>query len=568
MPVSDLLGGAVRATVPFSGYLFYKWAGHPGSRGRRVGRGAHPRPARRPGAPDGRRLGLRLAQAQGRRAAARRGVRGDRGAARRPSPTAAAARPQRRLDRRDVAQGRRPAGRASSSTSRTRPRASRAWPRSPRGTDVPLATNMCVIAMEHLPPAIARDAVQVVLSDHHLWGGLRRSALLGGITDVWGMGLSMHSNSHLGVSLAAMVAPRRRDAEPDLRLRHPLPVEDPGRDRARRAVVRSTARSPCRRVPGSASSSTATARRAARAVPLLRRTPARGHRLHALHPAGLQAQHRPLVGGDAVLGQRGSHGVRARRPRRSGGRCGGGCCRGGPAWRRGRSRRRRRGRRRRRCRARAGPARRGWRRSWSTSPEPGARQHDHHRPERVEQVEVEAVVPWRAAIARWKAKSASTAPSCPARVKDCDMRRLDRRRGRRRRCGRRPARPPRSRRRSGSRASPARRAWVRMADDSSVNDDGSGTASTNEPRPWKVSTRPSACSRVTASRTTVRETAYSSISSASDGSFGAGARSPARILSLRPATTRWASGVVHGVASCLEKVAVSTVERRIRLASA
>ena len=29
-PVADLLGGAVRDEVPFSAYLFYKWAGHPG----------------------------------------------------------------------------------------------------------------------------------------------------------------------------------------------------------------------------------------------------------------------------------------------------------------------------------------------------------------------------------------------------------------------------------------------------------------------------------------------------------------------------------------------------------
>src|SRR5439155_14271629 len=29
-PVSDLLGGKVRDAVPFSAYLFYKWAAHPG----------------------------------------------------------------------------------------------------------------------------------------------------------------------------------------------------------------------------------------------------------------------------------------------------------------------------------------------------------------------------------------------------------------------------------------------------------------------------------------------------------------------------------------------------------
>ncbi|MGJ8584938.1 MAG: enolase C-terminal domain-like protein [Marinosulfonomonas sp.] len=71
-------------------------------------------------------------------------------------------------------------------------------------TDIPLATNMCVVANEHLPPGIAQDAVRVILSDHHYWGGLRASRELGRICAIWGIGLSMHSNSHMGISLAAM----------------------------------------------------------------------------------------------------------------------------------------------------------------------------------------------------------------------------------------------------------------------------------------------------------------------------------------------------------------------------
>lgn len=73
-----------------------------------------------------------------------------------------------------------------------------------KATDIPLATNMCVVAMEHLPPGIASDAVRVILSDHHYWGGLMASRELARICDIWGIGLSMHSNSHLGISLAAM----------------------------------------------------------------------------------------------------------------------------------------------------------------------------------------------------------------------------------------------------------------------------------------------------------------------------------------------------------------------------
>ncbi|MFI9766077.1 glucarate dehydratase family protein [Streptomyces sp. NPDC052415] len=72
------------------------------------------------------------------------------------------------------------------------------------GTGMPLATNMCVTTFAEIKEAFARDAVQVVLSDHHYWGGLRNTQQLAAICRTFGVGVSMHSNTHLGISLAAM----------------------------------------------------------------------------------------------------------------------------------------------------------------------------------------------------------------------------------------------------------------------------------------------------------------------------------------------------------------------------
>nr|WP_203590762.1 enolase C-terminal domain-like protein [Streptomyces sp. SID13031] len=97
-----------------------------------------------------------------------------------------------------------------------------------RAVSMPLATNMCVTAFSHLPPAIRAEAVQVILSDHHFWGGLRKSRELASICRTFGIGLSMHSNSHLGISLAAMthLAGATPELTYDCDTHYPYLVED------------------------------------------------------------------------------------------------------------------------------------------------------------------------------------------------------------------------------------------------------------------------------------------------------------------------------------------------------
>ncbi|WP_313607144.1 glucarate dehydratase family protein [Rhizobium sp.] len=72
-------------------------------------------------------------------------------------------------------------------------------------TPIPLATNMIVLEFDQIAEAFRKNAVKIVLSDHHYWGGLRASTHLGKICETLGLGVSMHSNSHLGITLAAMI---------------------------------------------------------------------------------------------------------------------------------------------------------------------------------------------------------------------------------------------------------------------------------------------------------------------------------------------------------------------------
>ncbi|MCV7173994.1 glucarate dehydratase [Mycobacterium manitobense] len=203
-PVSDLLGGAVRDAVPFSAYLFYKWAAHPG------------------GEPDGWGEALYPDQlvAQAQRMIAEYGFTAikQKGGVRPPEEEMAAIEALRvafpdhplRLDP-NAAWTPETSVKVATGLAGVLEYLEDPTPGLDGMADVarqspmPLATNMCVVAFDQLAPAVAKQSVGVVLSDHHYWGGLQRSRLLAGICDTFGLGLSMHSNSHLGISLAAMV---------------------------------------------------------------------------------------------------------------------------------------------------------------------------------------------------------------------------------------------------------------------------------------------------------------------------------------------------------------------------
>lgn len=203
-PVSDLLGGVVRDSIPFSGYLFYKWGAHPGE----------------PEDEWGQALDAVGIVAQAKRMHELYGFTAFKlkGGVFAPEEEIAAIRALRdafpehplRLDPNAAWSV------ESSITVGTELDGVLEYLEDPtpgiegmarvrRSVPMPLATNMCVVSFADVAPAVAEGAVDVILSDHHFWGGLRRSQSLASICTTFGLGLSMHSNSHLGICLAAMV---------------------------------------------------------------------------------------------------------------------------------------------------------------------------------------------------------------------------------------------------------------------------------------------------------------------------------------------------------------------------
>ncbi len=74
-----------------------------------------------------------------------------------------------------------------------------------RRTGLKMSTNMCVTRMSHLPDAVRHQPVDIVLADHHSFGGLTTCQALGTFADAMGWSLSQHSNNHAGVTMAAMI---------------------------------------------------------------------------------------------------------------------------------------------------------------------------------------------------------------------------------------------------------------------------------------------------------------------------------------------------------------------------
>jgi glucarate dehydratase len=73
-----------------------------------------------------------------------------------------------------------------------------------RALKTPLATNRCTTSFDDLPGSVKHASEDIILTDHHYWGGLRASMELAAHCRIFSRGVSMHSNNHGGISLAAM----------------------------------------------------------------------------------------------------------------------------------------------------------------------------------------------------------------------------------------------------------------------------------------------------------------------------------------------------------------------------
>jgi glucarate dehydratase len=216
VPVATLLGGVVRERVPYSAYLFYKYEGAGGGLGFGTDPGAKGWGAARQRAaldPDG-----LVAQAQA--MCAEFGFQSIKlkGGVFEPAQEVAALKALRaafgpgvplRHDpnalwtvETSIQWGRELEGVLEYFEDPTRGQEGMAAVR--RAVKLPLATNMCTTSFDDLPGSVRHGSEDIILTDHHYWGGLRASMELAAHCRTFSRGVSMHSNNHAGISLAAM----------------------------------------------------------------------------------------------------------------------------------------------------------------------------------------------------------------------------------------------------------------------------------------------------------------------------------------------------------------------------
>jgi len=70
---------------------------------------------------------------------------------------------------------------------------------------IPIATNMYPARFDDLGPAISMGAVDIMLTDLHYWEGPRGVKELCAVCRTFGLGVSMHSGVEFGIELAAML---------------------------------------------------------------------------------------------------------------------------------------------------------------------------------------------------------------------------------------------------------------------------------------------------------------------------------------------------------------------------
>lgn len=71
---------------------------------------------------------------------------------------------------------------------------------------VPFCTNMCVVRFEEIAPAVRLKAVDVLHGDVFKWGGIGATKHLASHCETFGFGMNLHSGGELGLSTAAHLA--------------------------------------------------------------------------------------------------------------------------------------------------------------------------------------------------------------------------------------------------------------------------------------------------------------------------------------------------------------------------